>query len=149
MEGRGLDKTSEQVSVIDMGTWKIGFTADPQERHEQIQALKLGIELGINLIGTAEMYGGGKTEQLVGEAIRGSRDSVFIATKVWQDNLHHDDVIAACDRSLQRLGVHHIDLYQVHWPNSQVPIRETMNAMERLVRDGKVRYIGVSNFSVD
>ena len=102
----------------------------------------------MNLIDTAEIYGNGKSEQLVAEAIRGRRDSVFIATKVSADHLRHDDVIAACDASLKRLGVRHVDLYQVHWPNPRIPIAETMAAMEELVRSGRVRHIGVSNFSI-
>jgi diketogulonate reductase-like aldo/keto reductase len=132
-----------------MGTWTMGSTTDHRERHEQILALKRGVELGMNLIDTAEIYGNGQAEQLVGEAFRGQRDSVFIATKVSAGHLHHDDLIAACNRSLERLEMRHIDLYQVHWPNSAIPIRETISAMEQLVREGKVRYIGISNFDVE
>jgi diketogulonate reductase-like aldo/keto reductase len=145
---RRLGRTDEKVSAIGMGTWRIGDYRGQDEKAEQIKAIRRGIELGINLIDTAEFYGGGRSEELVGEAIGGARSSVFIATKVWHTNLHHDDVIAACDRSLGRLGVSQIDLYQVHWPNPKVPIRETMSAMEELVRKGKVRYIGVSNFDI-
>jgi diketogulonate reductase-like aldo/keto reductase len=90
------------------------------------------------------MYG---TEPLVGRAIRGQKE-VFVATKVMPTHLRYDDVIRACDASLGKLGVRTIDLYQVHWPNSKIPIKETMRAMEKLVSDGKIRYIGVSNFSV-
>lgn len=148
MEYRRLGKTTEKISTIGMGTWRIGSYHSKEERTDQIRTIRRGIELGINLIDTAEMYGEGRSEQLVAEAISGLRDSVFIATKVLPDHLHHDDVITACDRSLQRLGVRTVDLYQIHWPNTNVPIRETMSAMEELVRVGKVRYIGVSNFSV-
>jgi diketogulonate reductase-like aldo/keto reductase len=150
LEYRKLGKTSEKVSAIGMGTWRLGSTQNEKERLRQIEALQRGIELGMNLIDTAEYYADGGAERLVGEAIRDrSRDDVFIATKVWPTHLHHDDVLEACNRSIQRLGVRQIDLYQVHWPNPRIPIRETMNAMEKLVRDGKVRYIGVSNFSAD
>jgi diketogulonate reductase-like aldo/keto reductase len=149
LEYRRLGKTDERISTIGMGTWEIGNSTDRQTRQGQIQALKRGVELGINLIDTAEMYGSGRAEQLVGEAFRDERDSVFIATKVSPDHLHHDDVIAACNRSVERLGVRHIDLYQVHWPNPRIPIRETMSAMEKLVRDGLVRHVGVSNFSIE
>jgi diketogulonate reductase-like aldo/keto reductase len=150
MEYRRLGKTSEKVSVIGMGTWMMGTVSSPKGRLEQVGSLRRGLELGVNLIDTAEYYGDGKAEQLVGEAIKDrKRDDVFIATKVWPTHLHHDDVLEACDRSIQRLGVRQIDLYQVHWPNPRVPIRETMSAMEKLVRDGLVRHIGVSNFSVD
>ena len=104
----------------------------------------------MNLIDTAEMYAHGGAETLVGEAIKlRKRDDVFIATKAWPTHLHHDDLINACLASAQRLGVRQIDLYQIHWPNPVVPIRETMEAMEKLVRDGLIRHIGVSNFSAE
>ena len=148
MEYRRLGRTDERISAIGMGTWRIGSYNSQGEKAEQISAIRKGIELGISLIDTAEIYGEGMSERLVGEAVAGLRDSVFIATKVWPDHLRHDDVIAACDRSIQRLGLRHVDLYQIHWPNANVPIRETMSAMEELVRAGKVRHIGVSNFSI-
>lgn len=148
MEYRELGKTREKVSVIGMGTWKMGVYRSQEERSEQVQALRRGIELGMNLIDTAEMYASGRAEEVVGEAIKGLRDRVFIATKVWSDHLHHDDVIASCKASLQRLGVKHADLYQIHWPDPKVPIKETMSAMQKLVDDGLVRYVGISNFGV-
>ena len=148
MEYRRLGKTGEEIPVIGMGTWNMGSAQDQKERLEQLDSLKRGLELGMTLIDTAEMYGGGKSEQLVGEAIRGRRDSVFLATKVWPNHLDFEGVLNACRRSIQRLGVSHIDLYQVHWPNPRIPMRDTMSAMEKLVRDGLTRYIGVSNFSV-
>jgi len=149
MEYRRLGRTEEYVSTMGMGTWKIGVYSGPSERATQVQALKRGIELGCNLIDTAEMYAGGRSEEVVGEAIEDLRKDVFIASKVSPNNLHHDDVIAACNKSLKRLRTRYIDLYQIHWPNSTIPIKETMSAMEALVREGKVRYIGVSNFSVE
>jgi diketogulonate reductase-like aldo/keto reductase len=149
MEYRLLGKTSDKVSTIGMGTWKMGTPRTSAERTAQLESLERGLELGITLIDTAESYGDGAAERLVGEAIRGRRDTAFIATKVWPTNLHRDDVIAACGRSLQRLGISYVDLYQIHWPNPQIPIRETMGAMEELVREGKVRHIGVSNFSIE
>ncbi len=149
VEFRQLGRTGERVSTIGMGTWRIGVYGGPEEKSRQIRALKRGIELGINLIDTAELYADGRSEQVVGEAVKDLRESVFIATKVSEANLRHEAVISACERSLQRLGTPYIDLYQVHWPNPRVPIRETMGAMEELVREGKVRYIGVSNFSVE
>jgi len=132
-----------------MGTWKIGSPRTPAERTSQIESLKRGLELGMTLVDTAEFYADGESERLVGEAIKGRRDSVFVATKVWPTNLHHDDVLAACDRSLKRLGISFADLYQIHWPNPRIPIRETMGAMQELVTAGKVRHIGVSNFSIE
>ncbi len=146
MEQRELGKTGEKVPTIGMGTWRMG--SNPREGWSaEVAALKRGIELGMNLIDTAESYADGKAERLVGEAILGVRENVFIATKVSPGHLRYDDVIHACNDSLQRLGTKHIDLYQVHWPNPGIPVAETMRAMEVLVRDGKVRYAGVSNFS--
>ena len=108
--------------------------------------MKCGIELGINLIDTAGMY---DTEPLVAEAIRGfKRDALFIATKVWSTHLKYDQVLKAAQRSLEKLQCSYIDLYQIHWPNPLVPIKETIRAMEKLVDEGKVRYVGVSNFSL-
>jgi len=131
-----------------MGTWRFGTHSTSAERASQVQTLRHGVELGINLIDTAEIYASGRSEEVVGEAVKGIRKDVFIATKVAPEHLHHDDVIAACKRSLARLGTSYIDLYQVHWPNPHISIRETMSAMEKLAKDGSVRYIGVSNFSV-
>ena len=148
MEYRRLGRTKEKVSVIGMGCWGLGLSRDKGEWTKEIASLRRGIELGMNLIDTAERYSSGRSEELVGEAVKDCRDDVFIATKVAPPNLHHDAVIRACKDSIRRLGVSHIDLYQIHWPDPGVPIKETMSAMEKLVQDGLVRYIGVSNFSV-
>ena len=141
-----LGRTGEKVVVIGMGTWGIGgyYTPDYSRDKEYINALRRGLELGMTLIDTAEMYAQGHSEELVGEAIKGfDRDSIFIITKVWYTNLRYDDVIKAA-----RLKTNYIDLYLVHAPNPSIPIEETMKAMEKLVMDGLVRYIGVSNFTV-
>jgi len=148
MEYRRLGRTSERISTIGMGTWRIGSYRNQEERAGQVKALRRGVELGINLIDTAEMYASGRSEEVVGEAVKGIRKDVFIASKVAPGNLHHDDVIRACRGSIRRLGTQYIDLYQVHWPDPNVPIKETMSAMEKLVQEGAVRFIGVSNFSV-
>lgn len=148
MEYRLLGRTNEKIPTIGMGTWRIGSYHSAEERANQTRALKRGIELGMNLIDTAEIYASGRAEEVVGEAVREVRDRVFIASKVAPGHLHHDDVIRSCKASLRRLGVSNIDLYQVHWPDSSVPIKETMSAMEELVRGGFIRHIGVSNFSV-
>jgi diketogulonate reductase-like aldo/keto reductase len=108
--------------------------------------LRRAVELGAFLIDTAEIYG---TEDVVGQAIKGMRERVFLATKVSPDHLRYDDVLRAAEASLRRLETNYIDLYQIHWPNWSVPIQETMTAMETLVDRGLVRYIGVSNFSLD
>ncbi len=149
MEYRQLGRTGDKVSTIGMGTWRMGVYNRLEKKSKEVAALKRGIELGMNLIDTAEMYASGRSEQVVAEAVRDVRNDVLIATKVWPSNLHYDAVISACEGSLKRLCTSYIDLYQVHWPNPSVPIRETMGAMEELVRSGKVRYIGVSNFSVE
>ena len=148
MEYRQMGRTGEKVSTIGMGTWRFGIHRNAEERAEEVAVLKKGIELGMNLIDTAEIYSSGRSEEIVGEAIKELREKVFIATKVAPGNLHHDDVIRSCKASLKRLGTTYIDLYQVHWPDPRVPIKETMSAMERLVQDGLTRYIGISNFSV-
>ncbi|MCW6160333.1 MAG: aldo/keto reductase [Candidatus Micrarchaeales archaeon] len=133
-----LGRTREKVPAIGMGTWQLDTNS------ETLAALKKGLELGDNFIDTAEIYG---TEKLVGEAIM-RRDDIFIASKVWPSHFDYDNVIKACDASLKRLGVKCIDLYQLHWPNYTIPIEETMSAMEHLQKEGKIRHIGVSNFSV-
>ena len=148
MEYRRLGRTDVKVSTIGMGTWRIGSFRSSEEREGQVRALRKGIELGMNLIDTAEMYHHGRSEEVVADAVKGLRKDVIIASKVSPENLHHDDVIRACNASLRRLDTSYIDLYQVHWPNPSVPIRETMSAMEELVRGGAIRFIGVSNFSV-
>jgi diketogulonate reductase-like aldo/keto reductase len=153
MEYREFGKTGFKVSVIGMGTWFDPFWTFVAAvfriyRHARasIEALKIGLDAGINLIDTAEIY---YTEPLVAKAIEGrKRDELFIASKVWSTHLHYDDVIKACNRSLRKLRTSYIDLYQIHFPNSRVPINETMRAMEKLVDEGKIRYIGVSNFSL-
>lgn len=138
METILLGRSREKIPLIGMGTWKLG--KDPKK---EIEALKAGISAGMRFIDTAEMYG---TEGLVGEAAKG--EEVFIATKVSPNHFREKDVIKACGRSLKNLGTKTIDLYQLHWPNSAVPISETMHAMEELATKGIVRNIGVSNFSV-
>jgi len=148
VEYRQLGRTGEKISTIGMGTWMFGTHGSQAQRLEQAKSLRRGIELGINLIDTAEIYASGRSEEVVGEATKEIRDEVFIATKVAPGHLHHDDVLRACRGSLQRLKTSYIDLYQIHWPDPAVPINETMSAMEKLVRDGAVRYIGISNFDV-
>ncbi len=149
MEYRELGRTGEKISTIGMGTWRMGTQGSSAERVNQVGAIRRGLELGINLIDTAEIYASGRSEEIVGEATQNVRDDVFIATKVGPGHLRYDDVIRSCRGSLRRLRTSYIDLYQVHWPDRSVPIRETMAAMEKLVADGTVRYVGVSNFSVN
>src|SRR5215813_1983688 len=136
MELKPLGNTGVMVPEIGLGVWRYSGGVEP---------LRRGMELGSILIDTAEIYG---TEDIVGQAVRGLRDRVFIATKVSGDHLRYDDVLRAAEASLHRLDTGYIDLYQIHWPNGSVPIHETMRAMEVLVDRGVVRHVGVSNFSV-
>ena len=153
MKYKQLGKSKEKIPVIGQGTW-VQDTVKPEEEKKYYNTWKTsllkGIELGMTLIDTAEIYGEGKAEEMVGEVIKKTnRDDLFIATKVFSGNLKYDDCIKACGGSLKRLGIKTIDLYQIHWPNATIPIEETMKAMEQLVKDGKIRYIGVSNFGVN
>lgn len=147
-----LGSSSLRVSQIGLGTWQFGDRwwgwGGLYGEEEAIQAVRRSVELGVNFIDTAEVYGGGLSEQLVGKAIRGMRDELVIATKVWPTHYTYSGVIKACERSLRRIGIDVIDLYQLHWPNPLIPLGWTMRAMERLVAEGKIRHIGVSNFSL-
>ena len=134
--------SGEQVPALGIGTWMIG--EDPSCRAEEIATLQRGIDLGMTLIDTAEMYGDGASERLVGEAIEGRRDSVFLVSKVYPHNASRKGTAAACERSLKRLGVDHLDLYLLHWRGG-VPLSETVEAFERLQAQGKIRHWGVSN----
>ncbi|MCQ4313293.1 aldo/keto reductase [Pseudomonas stutzeri] len=134
------------VPVIGQGTWHMG--ENPAERSNEVAALRLGIELGMTLIDTAEMYGEGGAEEVVGEAIRNRRDRVFLVSKVYPHNASRKGVPEACERSLRRLGTECIDLYLLHW-RGQYPLAETVEAFERLKAQGKIRRWGVSNFDLD
>jgi diketogulonate reductase-like aldo/keto reductase len=147
LDKRPLGRTGEKIPVLGMGTWEVGDTQN-EGRLLEIQAIRKGVDLGMTMIDTAEIYGDGNAERLVGQAVKDIRDDVFIATKVSPQHLHYDDVLSACENSIRRMDIGYIDLYQIHWPSPQVPIGETMKAMEELVSRGKIRYIGVSNFSV-
>jgi diketogulonate reductase-like aldo/keto reductase len=140
--------TGLNVPVIGMGTWMIeGRSRDAERR--AIEALHLGLDLGMNHIDTAEMYGNGRVEELVAEAVDGQREKVFLVSKVLPSNASYEGTLKACERSLKRLKTDFIDLYLLHWPSSQHPIEETMRAMERLVDEGMIKFIGVSNFDVE
>jgi diketogulonate reductase-like aldo/keto reductase len=152
MEHKKLGRSDTEIPVIGMGTWNVAppdtYAPSHVDEPAVIEALKAGIEMGLTHIDTAEMYGDGRAEKLVGKAIRGKRDRIFVATKVEPEHFHYDGVLAAARESLKRLGTDYIDLYQLHWPTPSVPTKETMRAMEHLVDEGIVRFIGVSNFSV-
>lgn len=131
---------------LGLGTWHMGENST--ERAAEVAALRTGIELGLRLIDTAEMYADGGAEEVVGEAIRGRRDDVYLVTKFYPHHASRRDLFAACDRSLDRLRVDHIDLYLLHW-RGRVPLAETVEALGRLVETGKIERWGVSNLDVD
>lgn len=135
--------TGELVPALGLGTWKMGI-GEPDETG-QIEALRTGLDLGLKLIDTAEMYGDGRSEMLVGKAIAGRRDEVFLVSKVLPSHAAKKNVISACERSLDNLGTDRLDLYLLHW-RGHTPLAETVEAFETLKRDGKIRHWGVSNF---
>jgi diketogulonate reductase-like aldo/keto reductase len=135
-------RSGERVPALGQGTWHMG----ENRRHavEEEKALRLGIELGMTLIDTAEMYGNGGAEEVIARAAEGVRDSLFIVSKVYPHNASRAGVVAACERSLKRLATDRIDLYLLHWRGS-IPLAETLEGFLWLQRDGKIRHYGVSN----
>lgn len=141
---RYLDLSSGgRLPVLGQGTWRMGEHA--YRREVEVSALRYGLDLGLELIDTAEMYAKGGAEEVVGEAVAGRRDEVFLVSKVLPRHASTNDTIDACERSLDRLRTDYIDLYLLHWRGS-VPLEETFEAFERLRADGKIRHFGVSNF---
>jgi diketogulonate reductase-like aldo/keto reductase len=138
--------SGETVPALGVGTWKMGESA--RRRCAEVAALTLALDLGLTLIDTAEMYGEGEAETIVGEAIAGRRDGLFLVSKVYPHNASRSGTVAACERSLKRLKVETIDLYLLHWRGS-VPLAETVAAFETLARAGKIRHWGVSNLDTD
>jgi diketogulonate reductase-like aldo/keto reductase len=138
--------SGQLVPVLGQGTWHM--SEDPGSRREEINTLRLGLDLGATLIDTAEMYGEGRVEELVGEAVEGRRDEAFIVSKVYPHNASRRGTIAACERSLRRLRTDRIDLYLLHWPGD-VPLAETMEAFSALQGSGKILHYGVSNFDLE
>jgi diketogulonate reductase-like aldo/keto reductase len=134
--------SGERVPAFGLGTWNMGD--DPAIHAEELATLRLGLDSGATLIDTAEMYGDGRSEELVGEAIAGRRDEVFLVTKVYPHNASRKGIPLACERSLKRLKTDRIDLYLLHWRGS-VPFAETIEAFAALQKAGKIRHYGVSN----
>jgi len=151
MEYRRIGNSDLKASVIGLGSVGSGLV-NKEEREELekkfVKVVRHALDLGINLIDTAEGYWDGRSEKVIGEAIKDRQQDALIATKVEPEHLRFDDVLKAAEGSLRRLRVSTIDLYQIHTPNPSIPIKETMKAMERLVKEGKIRHIGVSNFNV-
>jgi diketogulonate reductase-like aldo/keto reductase len=135
----------EEIPAFGIGTWRMGEKRSLRER--EIAAIKLGVDLGVRLIDTAEMYGEGVAESLVAEAIAGRRDDIFLVSKVYPHNASRRGAVAACERSLQRLRTDRIDLYLLHWRGS-APLEETVAAFEILRSAGKIRHWGVSNLDL-
>lgn len=134
------------IPVFGLGTWRMGEYT--RHRQTEIDTIRYALDLGITLIDTAEMYGDGGTEEVIGEAIRGRRDDLFIVSKVYPHNASRDGVVAACERSMRRLDIEYIDLYLLHWPGS-IALAETFDAFHHLQNNGKIRDFGVSNFDID
>ena len=143
MQSRGFGPTQRRVAAIGQGTWEM-----EHEQRAAIAALRRGIDAGLTHIDTAEMYGDGAVEELVGEAIAGRRDEVFLASKVLPENASRRGTVAACERSLARLRTDRLDLYLLHWPGDH-PLEDTVAAFEELHAAGKILAWGVSNFSAD
>jgi diketogulonate reductase-like aldo/keto reductase len=134
------------VPVLGIGTWGMG--EHPEKRNDEIDALSAAVDSEMTLVDTAEMYGDGAAEELVGKALEGRRSEAFIVSKVLPHHASRKGTVAACEASLRRMATDYIDLYLLHW-RGQVPLAETVDAFEQLVRDGKIRYWGVSNFDTD
>ena len=139
-------RTGEKLPVLGAGTWNMG--ENEARADDEVEVLKLALDLKLTLIDTAEMYGAGRAEKIVGRAVAGRRDDVFIVTKLYPHNATFDGTMAACERSLQHLATDRIDLYLLHWRGSS-PLAETVEAFERLKEQGKIRHWGVSNFDTD
>ncbi len=149
MEYRQLGKTDMQVSVMALGCWPFagGQFWGEQDDNDSIATVHAALDAGINFFDTAEAYEKGTSERVLGRALVGKRDKAIIATKV-AGRLHREGVITACEESLRNLQTDYIDLYQIHWPNHQIPLAETVEALHHLRDQGKIRAIGVSNFAV-
>ncbi|WP_282937520.1 aldo/keto reductase [Paenibacillus sp. RC67] len=164
MKYRKLGKNGPEISVIGFGSWAIGGAGwasawGDQDDQSSIESVRAALDAGVTFYDTAAVYGLGYSEEIMGKALKGSRDKVVLATKcglVWnEDNViskngTYDSVIREAEASLRRLGTDYIDLYQMHWPDTDAnaPAEETMRAMDKLVQDGKIRYVGVSNYNV-
>ncbi|HEY3107148.1 MAG TPA: aldo/keto reductase [Chloroflexota bacterium] len=150
MERRKLGRSGIEVSVMALGCWPFagGVVWGEQDDDASIATVHAALEAGINFFDTAEGYGAGKSEQVLGRALAGRRDRAVIATKVSPDHLAPADLVASCERSLRTLGTDYVDLYMIHWPSREVRLAETVRALEQLRQQGKIRAIGVSNFGV-
>ncbi len=143
IEKRDFGPTGMRFSVLGLGTWEM-----EREGPAAVKALQRGIDEGANHIDTAEMYGSGRAEQIVGKAVKGRRESVFLVSKVLPSNATYEKTLEACERSLRNLGTEYLDVYLLHWRERRTPLEETFRAFDKLVQGGKIRAFGVSNFDV-
>jgi len=148
MQYRTLGTSDLSASVLTLGCWAFAGDSNwgPQEDAESIATVHAALDKGINCFDTAEGYGAGRSEEVLGKALVGRRDEALIASKVSRSNLSPEDIIAACERSLKRLKTDVIDLYQIHYPSRNIPFSDSMGALEKLKEQGKIRAIGISNF---
>lgn len=151
MQTRLLGRTELEVSAISLGCWALGGDSTWGEQDEtlSLKTIHAALDVGINFFDTAEVYGNGRSEEVVGKALAGIRSNAIVATKAAASNLRPDDIKKACEGSLRRLQTDYIDLYYVHWPSREVPIEDTLGAIERLKQEGKIRYGACSNFGVE
>jgi len=150
MNYTGLRNGDIRISEMILGCWALGggYTWGDQQEADSVATVHAALDLGINCFDTAEFYGGGRSEEVLGKALEGRRESAVIATKVWVDNMNAEGIVRSCEGSLKRLRTDHIDLYLIHWPNREIALEETLEAMLSLERSGKVRSVGVCNFGV-
>lgn len=144
MRCRPFANTGVPLSIVGLGTWNM----ERDREASAVAAIQLALDLGINHVDTAELYGRGEVERLVGRALLDRRERVYLCSKVLPTNASRRGTIGACERSLSRLGTDHLDLYLLHWPGAH-PLEETVDAFHQLIADGKIRRWGVSNFDVD
>lgn len=151
MQLRRLGESELKVSEVSMGCWGIGGgdVWGNQEKQDALEAIRVALDSGINFFDTAEAYGDGASEELVGKALEGRRDEAIIGTKVSPDNLAPADLRKSCEDSLRRLKTDYIDVYYIHWPNRKIPLEDTLGEMEKLKEEGKIRTIACSNFGVE
>jgi len=149
MEYRNLGKSDLKVSAIGLGAWQAGAKGWGKISDNDVKnAILTAIEMGLNFVDTAEVYGEGHSEAVIGDVVKDIRDDIIIATKASGSHLRPDYLQRALEGSLKRLNTNYIDLYQIHWPDIYTSLRDTMKTLEKMANDGKIRYIGLSNFSI-
>lgn len=151
MEKRRLGRSDLEVSVISLGCWVLGgdSTWGAQDEKDSIATVHAAMDAGINFFDTAEVYSDGRSEEILGKALAGRRDRAIVASKVSSSNLARQDLITACENSLRRLGTDYLDVYYIHWPSADVPIEESLRALEDLKTQGKIRVLACSNFGTE